>query len=224
MQKLIISFALVVSLFASVIHSAHAEPIALIKATGKAYTHQKMEGQQSYQWGRSTVWYTFSDAAKNKAYLIGAGHAFRSPATKSIWVRFFYPTKGDTIAAKLEGLRFTGADNNDMALLSIPLDKLPVGMEPLKLEPVEPKIDLGAMTYGCQNGEWPSMMFGYVKEVNPTGFTLNFHVQPGRSGSVVTDEKGKILGMVLRRRTIDKAGDCTSARQITEWLKTVKLE
>lgn len=224
MKKILLIAGLIFGLLAST--TAQAEVFNLVKATGRAYTRQKIKDQNLYGWGKSTVWVTSNDAAKNRTYLIGAGHAFAAAKDiKSIWVQFFYPELSDFIEAKIEKVRFNGPTNEDMALISIPTDKLPEGVTLLPLKVVEPKTKMRVLSYGAQAGEWPSLIFGSVFELSSDGFIIDAHVQPGRSGSVVTDETGEnVLGMILRQSNPTKKGECTSAEQIKKWLDSLQVE
>lgn len=219
----------VLALFAlSFVGLISAAPLDVVKATARVYAHRLQDSEDSpegeYKWGRGTA-FLWNTANENDeyAYMLTAGHLFaaKDNKVKSVWVQFFYPEMTDYIQAEIVKVNFrkwtteeeklyygkkyeefSKIANQDVAVIRIKKVALTGRDIRLKLAPSNFVYDNEdrILSFGCQEGKWPSMIYGGINAVYSSGFTFDAEVQPGRSGSPVTDETGSyVLGIVLRQ-------------------------
>jgi hypothetical protein len=143
---------------------------------------------------------------ENKTHIMCAGHSLDKKDIINIAVEFFYPE--ETAPFKAEIVRFKHNEKKDYGIIEI--DKVD-----------RPALQLGShknhksiLTYGCPNGEYPTMFLGTIRSSNKNRFRIYPSVKGGRSGSPVCDIKATIvIGMVIW-----KNGTCITSDEILDYI------
>jgi hypothetical protein len=235
---------LVLVIFLASAGFASAEILDAVKATARIHVDRLVEESNKYEWGRGTAWLLKTEAeTEDTAYMLTAGHMFnaKNDKVKSTWVQFFYPEKTDYIKVELvakslyrydktkEGLlyqqgkfkEFAQFVYQDVAIVSIRKKDIKNITARLELAPSDSVLSKGdrVVSFGCQSGERPSMIWGGVRDNYGFAFTFDDEAKPGRSGSCVMTADGKyVIGILIRANSLS-----VSTKSIRKFLRLDEL-
>lgn len=171
-----------------------------------------------HSWGTGTI----VDARNHRALIVTCGHIFRESQGKGeIQVDFFQPTE-----RRLTGTLVTYDLESDIGLLAVELTE-PVTIAPIAAASTPIKQGMRLFSVGCNHGEKPSVMQGYLSAQNryegPANLTASGVPVEGRSGGGLFDASGHLIGICQAAVPTDNEGLYGAWTTLIEKLDSIQL-
>ncbi len=171
-----------------------------------------------HSWGTGTI----VDARNHRALIVTCGHIFRESQGKGeIQIDFFHP-----VERRVAGTLITYDLESDIGLLAVELTE-PVVIAPIAAASTPIKQGMRLFSVGCNHGEKPSVMQGYLSAQNryegPANLTASGVPVEGRSGGGLFDASGRLIGICQAAVPTDNEGLYGAWTTLIEKLDSIQL-
>lgn len=179
----------------------------------------RVAGDRMQDVGTGTVIYSTT----GRSLILTCAHLFQGQDNAKIEVEVFREGQ----VARFPATKVGGSHDSDLAILQIQ-NATPMASVPVPLLAVPTSAGHVACSFGCDNGQRPSMLSTKILRVNqfngPANLTCAKDPVKGRSGGGLFTERGEFLGVCSAADRTEKQGLYMSQPAVAELLTQLKLD